>query len=99
MENIEKNNSLETAKNRLDISGLTYLEITGITPSSVTKYVYDKVVPDDIDEVYKQYIPIVKNSKNENVLRYKNLMNQYYWLINEFIPSCEYYKFCYKGQD
>lgn len=88
MENIEKENSLETAKNRLNISGLTYL------PN--TLYVNDRIYNDDS---LKNVIPLVKNANGDMVLRYKNLMNQYYWLVNEFIPSCEFSKLCNRKGD
>lgn len=84
-ENIIKRCSLETAKNRLKINGIKYL--------NDTKFVYDRVVNNNIDESLKKTIPIVNNNGKE-VLRYKNLLSQYYWLINEFIPSCSYQKLC-----
>ena len=85
MEYIEKNNSLETAKNRLYISGLTY--VTSIT--GTTQYVHDRCVVGNTDDVIKQFLPLVEASGNSNeyILRYKNLVRQYYWLINKFIPS------------
>lgn len=88
MEHISKNNSLETAKNRLDISGLTYIE--------GTKYVYDRIVNKGLSNQLIKYIPLIETS-NGYVLRYKNLMRQYYWLTNEFIPSCSYEKLCMRN--
>ena len=92
MEYIEKNNSLETAKNRLYISGLTY--VTSIT--GTTQYVHDRCVVGNTDDVIKQFLPLVEASGNSNeyILRYKNLVRQYYWLINKFIPSCTTEKVC-----
>ena len=96
MEYIEKNNSLESAKNRLDISGLTYLTITGNTGETAkTLYVYDRLVS-SVDDKLKKSIPFVETSGGY-VLRYKNLTRQYYWLINEFIPSCSYEKLCMRN--
>ena len=92
MEHISKNNSLETAKNRLDISGLTYVE--------GTKYVYDRVLSEQTNKQLVKYIPLIKTKigeQNGYILRYKNLMRQYYWLINEFIPSCSYEKLCMRN--
>lgn len=83
--NIIKKCSLETAKNRLKINGIKYL--------NETKFVYDRVINNNMDENLKKVIPIVNNNGKE-VLRYKNLLSQYYWLINEFIPSCNYKQLC-----
>ena len=88
MEFISKNNSLETAKNRLDISGLTYVD--------GTKYVYDRILDRGLNGKLIKYIPLVETSGGY-ILRYKNLMRQYYWLINEFIPSCSYEKLCMRN--
>lgn len=88
METIEKINCLETAKNRLENSGLTCL--------SGTSYVYDRIVS---DTSLQDVIPLVDNVNGEKILRYKNLMNQYYWLLNDFIPSCTYKKLCLRGEN
>lgn len=89
MDNITKNNSLETAKNRLKIDGLTYLDDN-------KRYVNDRIVTDGVDNVLKEYIPFIE-SNNGYILRYKNLMRQYYWLLNKFIPSCSYDKLCLRN--
>lgn len=95
MERILKNNSLETAKNRLDITGLTYLVVSGDT----TKYVEDRIVNNTTDE-YLKYIPIVTDAHNNNkVLRYKDVMFNYYWLNNKFIHSCTYIKACIRDSE
>jgi uncharacterized repeat protein (TIGR02543 family) len=85
MEFISKNNSLETAKNRLDISGLTYIQ--------GTQYVYDRILNKETNDKIIKYLPLIE-SENGYILRYKNLIRQYYWLVNEFIPSCSYEKLC-----
>ena len=91
MDNIEKSISLETAKNRLTDFELPVL--------AGTSFVYDIKFEDNSDQGYTKSIPLVKNSNGETILRYKNLMDKYYWLVNKFIPTCEYYKFCYRNGD
>lgn len=83
MDIIKKKIFLESAKDR---SYLDYLP-----KIDDTIYVEDIVFD---DEQYKKIIPLVKNINGESILRYKNMMAKYYWLINEFIPSCTYYKLC-----
>ena len=97
MEYIEKNNSLETAKNRLYISGLTY--VTSIT--GTTQYVHDRCVDSNTDDVIKIFLPLVPASGDSGyyILRYKNLVRQYYWLINKFIPTCTLKKVCIRNSE
>lgn len=91
MENIEKKISLETAKNRLNFEGIRLPMLSG------TSFVYDIKFNDTDNPAYLKGLPLVKNSKGETILRFKNLMNKYYWLTNKFIPSCEFYRYCLRN--
>ena len=88
MEHITKWNTLETAKNRLNNSALTYVE--------GTQYVYDRILDKETSDELINYIPLVE-TKDGYILRYKNIMRQYYWLVNDFIPSCSYEKLCVRN--
>ena len=88
MEKITKIECLETAKNRADIPNIEYL--------SGTSFVYDRIVT---DTELKDVIPLVQDKNGEYILRFKNLMSQYYWLVNHFIPSCTYKKLCIRNKE
>ena len=88
MEKITKIECLETAKNRADIPNIEYL--------SGTSFVYDRIVT---DTELKDVIPLVQDKNGEYILRFKNLMSQYYWIVNHFIPSCKYKKLCIRNKE
>lgn len=83
MENIDKQYCIETAIDRSIFTGVTHMEDA--------RFAYDLIVDNDY---LSDIIPLVKNEKGEWVLRFKNLMRQFYWLTQEFLKSVIIYRVC-----